>query len=89
MKVTCGKKHKYLGMDIDFSMSGQVKILMCDYVKEILTTWDKVKIAPNVDGFQMVNRTKEKNRVQHPKIFLKLMLIQKSWDQIKQQVFTR
>ena len=58
MKVARGKKHKYLGMDIDFSVKGIVKISMCDYVKEIIDAWDKVKSADN--GFQQVVSHKKK-----------------------------
>ena len=53
MKVTRGKKHKYLGMDLDFSTKGQVKILMCNYFKEIVAAWDKQTIN---DDFKMIKR---------------------------------
>ncbi|KAL7487191.1 hypothetical protein ACHAW6_012785, partial [Cyclotella cf. meneghiniana] len=41
MKVARGKKHKYLGMELDFSTKVHVKILMCDYVKDIYAAWNK------------------------------------------------
>ena len=53
MKVARGKKQKYLGMDLDFSVKGQVRISMCDYVKEIITAWDK---ATTSEGFTTVKR---------------------------------
>ena len=53
-----GKKHKYLGMDIDFSVKGEVRISMCNYVKEIVSTWDK---ATNEDGFTIVKTWKFKS----------------------------
>ena len=31
-----GKKHEYLGMQLDYSEPGEVKLKMIDYVKEIL-----------------------------------------------------
>ena len=34
MKVHFGKIHKYLGMTLDFSKIGKVKVSMFDYVKE-------------------------------------------------------
>jgi hypothetical protein len=53
MKVSRGKIHKYLGMILDFTTKGQVKVSMVDYVKEIIQAWDK---APKLDsdGFTMV-----------------------------------
>ena len=38
MKVSRGKVHKYLGMTLDFTTKGQVKISMVDYVKEVVDT---------------------------------------------------
>jgi len=43
MTVSRGKVHKYLGMTLDYSVRGQVKISMCDYVEEILTAFDKAE----------------------------------------------
>jgi hypothetical protein len=40
MKVSRGKMHKYLGMTLDFSTKGEVKISMTDYVKEVISAWD-------------------------------------------------
>ncbi len=53
MKVSQGKVHKYLGMTLDFTTKGQVKISMVDYVKEVVDAWDK---APqiNSDAFTTV-----------------------------------
>jgi hypothetical protein len=41
MTVSRGKIHKYLGMTLDYSVPGQVKITMLDYVDEILAAFDK------------------------------------------------
>ena len=41
MSVSRGKVHTYLGMKLDYSVRGQVKITMFDYVEEILTAFDK------------------------------------------------
>jgi hypothetical protein len=43
MTVSRGKIHKYLGMTLDYSVSGQVKITMLDYVNEILAAFDKAE----------------------------------------------
>ena len=48
MKVSQGKILEYLGMTLDYSVKGQVKITMLDYVKECLNTFDK--IAPKEGG---------------------------------------
>jgi hypothetical protein len=39
MKVSRGKVHKYLGMTLDYSVDGEVKITMFDYVEEILAAF--------------------------------------------------
>jgi hypothetical protein len=36
MSVSCSKIHKYLGMTMDFTVPGQVKITMIPYVREIV-----------------------------------------------------
>ncbi len=36
LTITRGKIHKYLGMTLDFSMPGKARILMIDYIKEML-----------------------------------------------------
>jgi hypothetical protein len=43
MAVSRGKIHKYLGMTLDYTVRGQVKISMFDYVNEILTAFDKAE----------------------------------------------
>ena len=43
MVVSRGKIHKYLGMTLDYTVPGQVKISMFDYVDEILTAFDKAE----------------------------------------------
>jgi hypothetical protein len=43
MPVSRGKIHKYLGMTLDYTVCGQVKITMFDYVDEILTAFDKAE----------------------------------------------
>jgi hypothetical protein len=41
MMVSRGKVHTYLGMTLDYTVRGQVKITMLGYVDEILTAFDK------------------------------------------------
>jgi hypothetical protein len=43
MAVSRGKIHKYPGMPFDYSVPGQVKITMLDYVDEILAAFDKAE----------------------------------------------
>jgi hypothetical protein len=43
MSVSRGKIHKYLGMTFYYSVPGQVKIKMLDYVDEILAAFDKAE----------------------------------------------
>jgi hypothetical protein len=43
MTVSRGKIHKYLGMTLDYTVRGQVKITMFDYVDEILNAFDKAE----------------------------------------------
>jgi hypothetical protein len=41
--VSRGNIHKYLGMTLDYTVRGQVKITMFDYVDEILAAFDKAE----------------------------------------------
>jgi hypothetical protein len=43
MTVSRGKIHKYIGMTLDYTVRGQVKITMFDYVDDILTAFDKAE----------------------------------------------
>ena len=58
MKVNRGKVHKYLGMTLDFSTDKQVKISMVDYVKEVISAWDKAEATD--DGFTVVKSKRGK-----------------------------
>jgi hypothetical protein len=48
MTVTRGKKHTYLGMQLDYSVPGQVSVSMFGYIQEILDLFDKE--APKCTG---------------------------------------
>ena len=39
LKVKRGKKHRYLGMDLDFENEGMVKVSKIPYVEEIIKTF--------------------------------------------------
>ena len=41
MKLKQGKIHEYLGMQLDFSVAGKVKIKMFDYIQEMLEDFHK------------------------------------------------
>jgi len=43
MAVSRGKVHTYLGMKLDYTVRGQVKITMFDYIEEILTAFNKTE----------------------------------------------
>jgi hypothetical protein len=43
MVVSRGKIHNYLGMTLDYTVRGQAKITIFDYVTEILTAFDKAE----------------------------------------------
>jgi hypothetical protein len=43
MTVSRGKTHKYLGMTLDYTVRGQVKIRMFDYVNDIIAAFDKAE----------------------------------------------
>jgi hypothetical protein len=43
MTVSRGKVHKYLGMSLNYTTPGQVKVTMFDYIDEILTAFDKAE----------------------------------------------
>jgi hypothetical protein len=43
MTVIRGKVQKYLGMILDYTVCGQVKITMFDYVNEILVAFNKAE----------------------------------------------
>jgi hypothetical protein len=55
MTVHRGKVLKYLGMTLDYSVKGQVKISMIDYIDEILTAFDK---AEGNDSGEQSEKTK-------------------------------
>jgi len=52
MQLSCGKLHLYLGMNLDYSVVGEVKITMVPYVLELVTSFkvhdpfDKTAITP-------------------------------------------
>jgi hypothetical protein len=52
MTVSRGKIHKYLGMNLYYTVRGQVKITMFDYVNEILNAFDKAE--PNDGGTKTI-----------------------------------
>ena len=58
MRINRGKVHKYLGMTLDFATKNQVRISMIEYVKDIISSWEK---APKLkkDGYTVVKRGKK------------------------------
>jgi hypothetical protein len=43
MVVSRGKRHKYVGMNLDYTTTGQVKITMLDYIQKILTAFNEAE----------------------------------------------
>ena len=37
MKESQGKKHNYLGIDLDLTVDGEVKVKITDYLKDIVS----------------------------------------------------
>ena len=48
MKLKRGKIHEYLGMQLDFTVTGQVKIAMFDYIQEMLEDFHKYYLSKTV-----------------------------------------
>ena len=59
MKVHRGKVHKFLGMTLDFTSKSKVRISMIDYIREIISAWDKVALSEVSDGFKLISRKKK------------------------------
>jgi hypothetical protein len=43
MTMSRGKRNKYLGTTLDYTVHGQVKIFMFDYIDKILTSFDNAE----------------------------------------------
>ena len=71
MKVNRGKVHKYLGMTLDFTTKGQVKISMVDFVKDIISTWEKAPKSSD-DGFTVVKRGRKGKTTAAPEDLFKV-----------------
>ena len=75
MKLKQGKIHKYLGMQIDFSVLGQVKITMFDCIQEILEDFHKfdpnksISCTPAADNLLKVRDDQPKLDEQKAQIF--------------------
>ena len=83
MKVTRGKKHVYLGMDITYGDKGEVIIRMTDYIKEAIEDFQeackKHPTSPAAEHiFQVrddVQKLCEKDRKRFHSIVAKLLYI--------------
>jgi hypothetical protein len=62
MRVSRGKKHDYLGMDLDFTEPGQVKITMIPYLKGVIRDFPEEitgrATSPVADIFSPSERTR-------------------------------
>jgi hypothetical protein len=48
-----GLVHRYLSMTINYSTKGVARILMVDYVKDIVMAWDKASDGIELDRFKI------------------------------------
>ena len=75
IKLKRGKIHEYLGMQLDFSVVGQVKITMFDYIQEMLEDFHKfypnktISRTPAVDHLFKVRDDQPKIDDQKAQIF--------------------
>ena len=72
MKLKRGKIHEYLGMQLDFTVAGQLKITMFDYIQEISST--QVKLSPVhlkqtiFSRYEMINRNSTNRKLRPTKL---------------------
>ena len=75
IKLKRGKIHEYLGMQLDFSVVGQVKITMFDYIQEMLEDFHKldpnktISLTPATDHIFRVRDYQPKLDEQKAQIF--------------------
>ena len=75
VKAHRGKAHDYLGMKLDYSQSGKVKIDMRDYVKDMLTSFPmdlnktKAKTPADVNLFNFDDDDNEQLDMKYKEIF--------------------
>ncbi len=85
MTVTRGRKHVYLGMDIEFTGSGEVQILMQDYIQEAIDAFPEEcstsAATPGADHLFKVDPfgklLKEKDRKLMHSLVAKLLFVSK------------
>jgi hypothetical protein len=63
VRISRGKKHGYLGMDQDYSVPGEVKVTMVDYLKRVITEFPEVitggAVSPAAERLFTVRATEE------------------------------
>lgn len=75
MTVRRGKIHEYLGMTLDFSVPGEVKIDMVNYVKQIVSAYEvhdpsgKINITPAAEQLFQVRNDAQKIPEAKAKVF--------------------
>ena len=75
VKESRGKKHNYLGMDLDFSTAGEVQIKMHNYVKEMLSSYpfqkeiQKEAMSPPADNLFSISESVLKIDVERVQVF--------------------
>ena len=63
MTVHKGRVHEYLGMSLDFTIAGQFKVTMFDYIKEMVDDFTKIdpttNTAPNPEASHLFKVNEE------------------------------
>lgn len=67
LRITCGKKHEYLGMEFDYSVPGKVRVSMEKYTLGVISEFpekiDKVALTPAGEHLFQVQNEKERERL--------------------------
>jgi hypothetical protein len=64
-----GQTHKYLGMSLDFSLTGQCRVTMHDYIDRILHVYD-LAIKDHNDGYQIIEKRRAKTSTAPGNLFV-------------------
>ena len=83
MKVARGKVHKYLGVTIDFTTKGAVKISMIEFNDEIIQAWDDAFKEFN-DRYKTVSY-RNKIHTAAPMTYSKSMLMKLSYPNLRRR----
>eukprot|EP00957_Ditylum_brightwellii_P203594 15335349-Ditylum_brightwellii.AAC.1 len=95
LRTTRGKAHEYLGMTLDFTKKGKVKVVMKEYIQEIIDNFaeaiTKSVASPAADHLFTVNKDcpalgKDMGRAFHTSTAKLLFLCKRAWPDIQTAV---